>query len=181
MMSHLTGHDSPRALGAGHWTQARFKWANIIGSLSAVSFALAILVGGQAYAFRVQNLPGPGMFPTIIGTGLLALSVSWFIGAVLNRYPADDEVEPPPDRPAFVRAIASFGVVCACAFAMQPLGYPLTMAAAVMVLTILAGGRWRVALLAALVFAASTFLLVTTVLGVQLPTGILRPLLIDFL
>ena len=180
-MSHLTGRDAPLTLETGHWTQASFKWANIFGSLLTIVLALAILVGGQSYAFQVRDLPGPGMFPTVIGTGLLALSVTWFIGSLMNRYPADDEVEPPPDRPALVRATASFTVVLASAFAMQPLGYPLTMAAAVTVLTVLARGRWRTALLSGLLFAASTFLLVTTVLGVQLPTGILRPLLISFL
>ena len=184
MMSRLTGDSatkSIRTLGTGHWTQRGFKLANIIGSSICIAFAAAILVGAQSYAFRVQNLPGPGMYPTVVGVGLLGLSIAWLIGTILNRYPADDEVEPPPDRSAFIRAVASFGVVGVSAFAMQPLGYPLTMALAVFALTLLGGGRWRAAVLTGLLFATATFLLVTTLLGVQLPTGLLRPLLINLL
>lgn len=183
-MSHLTGADQTRSvktLGTGHWTQRGFKLANIIGSSLCIVFAAAILLGGQGYAFQVQNLPGPGMYPIVVGTGLLGLSVAWLIGTLLNRYPADDEVEPPPDRPAFIRAMLSFGVVAGSAFAMQPLGYPLTMAIGVFVLVLLGGGRWRAAIISGVLFAVSSFLLVTTVLGVQLPTGILRPLLVNFL
>lgn len=184
MMSPLTGDNitkSVRTLGTSHWTQRGFKLANIIGSSICIAFAIAILLGAQSYAFQVQNLPGPGMYPIVVGTGLLGLSVAWFIGTLRNRYPADDEVEPPPDRSAFIRAIATFGVVAASAFAMQPLGYPLTMAIAVFVLVILGGGRWRAAIISGLLFAVSSFLLVTTVLGVQLPTGVLRPLLVNLL
>lgn len=180
-MSHLTGPDAPIVLNTGHWNPAAFKGANIAGALATMALALAILLGGQGYAFSVRGLPGPGMFPAIIGTGLLALSVAWLVGAVLNRYPNDAEVEPPPDRPALIRTIVSFGVVCGSAFSMQSVGYPLTIAVAVIVLTILARGRWRAAVLTGILFSACSFFLVTTVLGVQLPTGILRPLLINFL
>ncbi|WP_167139321.1 tripartite tricarboxylate transporter TctB family protein [Diaminobutyricimonas sp. TR449] len=165
----------------GQWTPSQFKWANIIGASLCIAFALAILLGATGYAFQVQALPGPGMFPTVIGVGLLGLSVAWLGGSILGRYPVDEDIEPPPDRSALIRAVASFGIVCASAFAMQPLGYPLTIAVSVTVFTLLAGGGWRTALVVGPLFAASTFLLVTTLLGVQLPTGILRPLLITLL
>lgn len=183
-MSHLTGVDqtkSVRTLGTGHWTQRGFKLANIIGSAICIAFAVAILLGAQSFAFQVQNRPGPGMYPIVVGTGLLGLSVAWLVGTLLNRYPADGEVEPPPDRSAFFRAISSFGVVAASAFAMQPLGYPLTMSIAVFVLVLLGGGRWRAAIISGVLFSLSSFLLVTTLLGVQLPTGVLRPLLVNLL
>ncbi|MGO1410484.1 MAG: tripartite tricarboxylate transporter TctB family protein [Microbacterium sp.] len=184
MMSHLTGDSltkSIRTFGSGHWTKRGFKFANLIGSGVCVVFAVLILLGAKGYAFQVQNLPGPGMYPVVVGTGLLGLSVAWFVGTLLNRYPVDDEVEPPPDRSAFIRAMASFGVVTASAFAMVPLGYPITMAIAVLALVLLSGGRWRAAIISGLLFAVASFLLVTTVLGVQLPTGVLRPLLVTLL
>lgn len=183
-MSHLTGANrtkSVRTVGTGHWTEHGFKLANAIGSAVCIAFAVGILLGAQAYAFQVQNLPGPGMYPVVVGTGLLALSVAWLVGTLLNRYPVDEEVEPPPDRSAFLRALTSFAVVAMSAFAMQPLGYPLTIAVAVFCLVLLGGGGWRAAIISGLLFAVSTFILVTTVLGVQLPTGILRPLLINLL
>lgn len=188
-MSRLTGDkvlplassDAPRTLGVGHWTPRAFRIANIAGASLSVIFAASILLGSQGYAFAVGNQPGPGMYPTVVGVGLLGLSIAWLVGSILGRYAPDEEVEPPPDRSAFLRGIASFLVVGVSAFTMQPLGYPITAALAVFVLTRLGGGRWRAAVFAGLLFAVVSFLLVTTVLGVQLPTGVLRPLLIDFL
>jgi Tripartite tricarboxylate transporter TctB family len=180
-MSLHTLPDLPATTGTGHWTERGFKIANFAGSLGTIGFALMLLIGGQEYAFRVGNLPGPGMFPAVIGVALLGLGAAWFVGTILNRYRLDDEVEPPPDRSALIRAGLSFAVVCASAFAMQPLGYPVTMAFAAASLTLLGGGRWRAAILTGPLFAAATFLLVTTVLGIQLPTGILRPFLVGLL
>jgi hypothetical protein len=121
------------------------------------------------------------MFPAIIGVVLLGLGAAWFVGTVLNRYKVDAEVEPPPDRSALIRSVLSFVVVCAAAFLILPLGYPLTMALAITSLTLLGGGRWRAAVITGLLFGTTTFLLVTTLLGIQLPTGILRPLLVGLL
>lgn len=180
-MSLHTLPEQPVTTGTGHWSERGFRIANFAGSAATIGFAFLLLTAGQEYAFTVGNLPGPGMFPAIIGVSLLGLGVAWFIGTILNRYKVDDEVEPPPDRSALIRASLSFTVVCASAFMMQPLGYPLTMALAVMSLTLLGGGRWRAAVVTGPLFAAATFLLVTTVLGIQLPTGILRPLLVGLL
>jgi len=180
-MSLHTLPDQPVTTATGHWTKRGFKIANFAGAIGTMGFALMLLVSGQEYAFTVGNLPGPGMFPAVIGVALLGLGMAWFVGTALNRYSVDDEVEPPPDRSALIRAGLSFAVVCLSAFAMQPLGYPVTMALAAASLTLLGGGRWRAAALTGPVFAAATFLLVTTVLGIQLPTGILRPLLVGLL
>lgn len=181
MMSLHTLPELAVTTGHGNWSARGFRIANFAGSGGTVVFALLLLVSGREYAFTVGNLPGPGMFPAIIGVVLLGLGAAWFVGTVLNTYKVDDEVEPPPDRSALIRSVLSFAVVCAAAFVMLPLGYPLTMALAVGSLTLLGGGRWRAAAVTGLLFAATTFLLVTTLLGIQLPTGILRPFLVGLL
>jgi hypothetical protein len=180
-MSLHTLPEQPVTTGHGHWSARGFRIANFAGSTGTIGFALLLLISGQEYAFTVGNLPGPGMFPAIIGVALLGLGTAWFVGTVLNKYKVDDEVEPPPDRSALIRSALSFAVVCASAFVMLPLGYPLTMALAVSSLTLLGGGRWRSAVIIGPLFAATTFLLVTTLLGIQLPTGILRPFLVGLL
>ncbi|GAA2175931.1 hypothetical protein GCM10009846_27730 [Agrococcus versicolor] len=163
------------------WSPTGFRIANIVGAALAVALAAALLIASQEYAFRVRSLPGPAFFPVIIGVAMLGLSIAWLVLALLGRYRVDADTEPPPDRSAMVRAVASLGVVTASAFAMQPLGYPLTVAIAVAILTLLARGRLRAAIPTGLGFAVVSFLLVTTVLGVQLPTGVLRPLLVGLL
>jgi hypothetical protein len=55
------------------------------------------------------------------------------------------------------------------------------MVLAIALLTLLGGGRWRAAVITGLLFGTTTFLLVTTLLGIQLPTGILRPFLVGLL
>jgi putative tricarboxylic transport membrane protein len=176
-MSRPTEAEPAVVVHAGHWTPRGFRWANIAGAAGTVAFGAAILLAAQSYAFRVGELPGPGLFPTIVGGAVTALGAAWLVGALRNRYPLDDEVEPPPDRRALVRSLLTFLVIAVCAFALRPIGYPLTAALTVGVCTVLAGGRWRAALVTGALFAAVTFLLVTTVLGIQLPLGILRPFL----
>jgi putative tricarboxylic transport membrane protein len=176
-MSRPTEPEPVSVTTSGHWSPSGFRWANIAGALVTIVFGGAILAAAQSYSFRVGDQPGPGLFPAVVGGAVALLGVLWLLGAVRNRYPVDDEVEPPPDRPAFVRAVLTFAVIAFCAFALRPLGYPLTAAIAVGACTVLGGGRWRAAVLAGVLFAAVTFLLVTSTLGIQLPTGILRPLL----
>jgi hypothetical protein len=180
-MSRRTDAEQPPVVAGGQWSPAGFRRANAVGALATVAFALSILVASQNYAIRVGEQPGPGLFPAVVAACLLLLGGAWLIGVLRNRYQLDGDVEPPPDRSALVRAVASFAVVGACAFALRPLGYPLTIALAVSAFTVLGGARWRAAALTGPLFAAVTFLLVTSVLGIQLPTGILRPLLVGLL
>jgi putative tricarboxylic transport membrane protein len=176
-MSRPTEPDAAVVVTSGHWTPRAFRLANVLGALGIVAFGAAILLAAQSYSFRVGDQPGPGLFPSLVGGALAVLGVAWLVGALGNRYPVDDEVEPPPDRPALVRAVLTFAVIGVCAFALRPVGYPVTAAVAVGLCTVLAGGRWRAAVLTGVLFSAVSFLLVTTVLGIQLPTGILRPFL----
>jgi putative tricarboxylic transport membrane protein len=162
---------------SGHWSPAGFRLANILGALATTALGAAILLAAQSYAFRVGDQPGPGLFPAIVGGALVALGLAWLVGAIANRYQVDDEVEAPPDRPALVRSVLTFLVIGISAFTMRPLGYPITAALVVGICTFLAGGRWRAAVLTGLLFSIVSFLLVTTTLGIQLPTGILRPFL----
>lgn len=163
------------------WTPVTFRIANIVGAVLAIALAAAILLASGDFAFRVRDLPGPAFFPVVIGVALLACSVAWLVLAIVGRLRPDGETEPLPDRGALLRAGASLVVVGISAFVLQPLGYPLTLAIAVTVLVLLARGRLRAAIPTGVGFAAASFLLVTTVLSVQLPTGLLRPLLVGLL
>jgi putative tricarboxylic transport membrane protein len=176
-MSRPTEPEAAIVTVSGHWSPAAFRWANIVGAVVTVVFGGAIYLAAQSYSFKVGDQPGPGLFPAVVGGSVALMGLLWLLGAVRNRYPVDDEVEPPPDRPALLRALLTFLVIGVCAFALRPLGYPITAALTVGACTVLGGGRWRAAVLTGLVFSVATFLLVTTVLGIQLPTGILRPLL----
>lgn len=177
----LTEQAEAPATGNAQWSPTRFRLANVIGAGVVTVFAGLTLVGSFSYPYRVGDQPGPGFFPAIIAVCLLVLGVAWFAGSLANKYKVDDEVEPPPDRSALIRAGITFAVITTTPFALAPLGYPITLAFAVAAFTLLGGGRWLTAVLVGLIFPTVTFLLVTTVLGLQLPTGILRPLLVGLL
>ncbi|MCH1881899.1 tripartite tricarboxylate transporter TctB family protein [Agrococcus sp. ARC_14] len=178
----MTHEEQPKAAVAElAWTPLTFRIANIVGAVLAIALAATILLASGDFAFRVRDLPGPAFFPVVIGVALLACSVAWLVLAIIGRLRPDDDTEPPPDRQALLRAGAALAVVGVSAFVLQPLGYPLTVAIAVTVLVLLARGRLRAAIPTGVGFAVASFLLVTTALGVQLPTGVLRPLLVGLL
>jgi len=164
-----------------HWTPGRFRWANALSAVVVTAFGATIWVASGSYALWVGGLPGPGFFPGIVGICLTALGVLYLIGSLARRYPLHDDIEPPPDRRALVVSVMSVALVGLAAFVLVPIGYPVVAAGGVALLVRLAGGRWRVAVVTGVLFAAVSFLLVTTVLGIQLPTGVLRPLLIGLL
>lgn len=185
-MSLRTGNDMPEQAAAlqdhePSWTPKTFRLANILGACGAIALASAILLASGNFAFRVRDLPGPAFFPVIVGSAMLAFSIAWLVLALVRRLHPNQETEPPSDAEALIRAAAALVVVGISAFVLQPLGYPLTVAIAVTVLVVIARGRWLVGLISGVAFAALSFLLVTTALGVQLPTGILRPLLVGLL
>lgn len=164
-----------------HWTPNRFRWANTFSAVVVTAFGATLWFVSGSYALWVGGLPGPGFFPGIVGAGLTILGVVYFIGAEARRYPLHDDVEPPPDRRALMASALSLAILALAAFALVPVGYPVVASVGVALLVRLAGGRWRTAVVGGVFFAAASFLLVTTVLGIQLPTGVLRPLLIGLL
>jgi hypothetical protein len=174
-MSRPTEVEPAVVVHSAHWTPAGFRLANVLGALATVGLGATIFLAAQSYALRVGDQPGPGLYPTIVGVALIALGGAWFVGVVTNRYPVDDDVESPPDRAALVRSVLTFFLIGCAAFALRPLGYPITAAVVVGVCIVLAGGRWRAAVLTGVLFSAVSFLLVTSTLGIQLPSGILRP------
>lgn len=166
---------------SAHWTPRRFRGMNALTAVAVTGLAVAICLGARAYPLWVGGLPGPGLFPMVVGSLLGTLGVAYLIGSVTGRYHVHADTEPPPDARALRRSVVSLVVLGAAAFALVPLGYPLTAAIAATTWIILAGGRRRTAVLGGILFAATSFVLVTTVLGIQLPTGVLRPVLIDLL
>jgi len=166
---------------SAQWTPGRFRWANALSAVVVTAFGATIWFASGSYALWVGGLPGPGFFPGIVGFCLTALGVLYLIGSLARRYPLHDEVEPPPDRRALVTSALSVAIMGLTAFVLVPIGYPIVAALGVALLVRLAGGSWRTAVVSGVLFAAATFLLVTTALGIQLPTGVLGPLLTGLL
>ncbi|GAB3263753.1 tripartite tricarboxylate transporter TctB family protein [Arthrobacter pigmenti] len=158
------------------WSPAAYFRANLAGALASTGFGIAIIIAASGYDFTVGQLPGPGMYPMLIGIAMTVLGTIWVMGTWIGRYPPDAETGSPPERNALVRSLLAVLIIVGFVFALRPLGYPISSAVLVSVLVLLGRGTVRKALLSGPLFAIASYLLVTTALGVPLPLGILEPL-----
>ncbi|MDF2824969.1 MAG: Tripartite tricarboxylate transporter TctB family, partial [Mycobacterium sp.] len=158
-----------------HWTPRAFRLVNVFSAVAVTALGAATTFSSRNYPLWVGGLPGPGLFPGVVGASILVLGLIYLVEAVRNPHQPHLETEPPPDRSALIRSALSVAVLAASAFALVPIGYPIVAAAGVAALIRLAGGRWITAVVTGILFSVITFLLVTTTLGIQLPLGVLRP------
>lgn len=159
------------------WAPAPFFWANLAGALVFTGLGIAIIIAAQGYSFTVGELPGPGMYPMLVGIAMTVLGAIWAIGTCIGRYPPDAETGSPPERDALLRSLLAILMIVGFVFALRPIGYPISSAVLGFVLVLLGKGSLRKALLFGPLFAIASYLLVTTALGVPLGLGILEPYL----
>lgn len=168
----------PAALVSEHrWPGRSLYWANLAGALATLVFGGLVLVSSRAYQVRVGALPGPGMYPRLVGWGIVILAVVWLAQAVRSGSGVQTASEPVPDKTAFVRGVLSLALIFAFAFVLRPVGYLLSTFGLVTLLVLLASGSRRKAFVTGTAFAVGTQLLVTTGLGIPLPLGVLEPFL----
>lgn len=164
-----------------HWNPRAFRLVNVLSAAAVTGLGAAITFSSRNYPLWVGGLPGPGLFPGVVGISIFALGLLYLVEAVRRPHQPHLETEPPPDRSALTRSGLSVAVLVIGAFALVPIGYPIISALCVAALVRLARGRWMVACSTGILFSVITFLLVTTTLGIQLPTGVLRPFLVGLL
>jgi putative tricarboxylic transport membrane protein len=162
----------------------------ILGVIVAALGAYALFLAMNLTLFSKEHVPGPGLFPTLIASGMLVLGV---LLATLStrdlvrwrhRVPADEPVADPlaeivESGPSQPRRVLRAGSVFACYAVTMPLMTILGFvpAAAVLVFLVLFGveGRrnWR-ALAAAVLIPVAAFFLFVHLLTIQLPTGLIE-------
>ena len=159
------------------------------GDLGVALVLLAVAVGALALATGMPTgtlaEPGPGVFPLGISACLLAVSLGLVVRALLLPKPA----EPPPDSsPApesggdeseiqvghrliwiSLAALALFGLL------LEPLGFPIS--AALFMAALLRNFStlgWLRSILGAIAAAAISWYFFVSLLGVNLPLGLLQ-------
>lgn len=183
MTSHPTATEHsadvgmPTATSLHSWPGRSLCFANIAGAVVTLGFGALVLYASGAYQVRVGALPGPGMYPRIVGWGIVVLAALWLIRSIRERFALEADTEPAPDRAALVRGALSLAAIFAFAFALRPLGYLLSALTLVTALVVLAQGSRRKAIVTGIAFAVGSQLLVTVGLGIPLPLGVLEPLL----
>lgn len=141
---------------------------------SGIFFMLALYIAAKSLTdlqFYTRLGPGPGFFPFCLAIGLGLLSISMFYTATFgDRHPlAADFV---PDRAGLARIAAIIFAVGVVVFAMEPVGFRLTMFAFVMFLLFAFGNR-NIVLMLVIASAGSfgIFALFVDLLKVTLPIG----------
>ena len=141
----------------------------------AAFLLLAVWVAWQALKMRFYSHlgPGPGFFPFFLALALGIVSLAMIVQATIG------ESEPMPaeffpDRRGVLRVLAVFVALALTAALLEPLGFRLTMFAALVFLLVALGQQsWIVTLAVATAGSFGAFLLFDRWLRVALPTGFL--------
>lgn len=149
----------------------------VAGSL-AVVFGVGVVLYVRGFPSLPGGLPGPALFPGIIGALFAAfgaaLVVQWFRRRRGFAPPqgADEAPPPPVSRRQALNASAVVAAVLAYILVVDVLGFAVTMALLLLGLMLLLGARVLVAVAASVVTTGLLVLLFQYVLLVPLPTGL---------
>ena len=149
---------------AGSWRRGEVA----VGlALAGLGIAVAVLAAGMPGG--TLALPGPGFAPAAVGVLLAIVGLGCAIRALV---PTDA-----PDAPLRVGTSAVWGsllTLAATAVAFEPLGAPLTLAAAMAALFRLIGGYSALRCLGyGAIAAAAAWIVFARLLGIGLPAGVL--------
>lgn len=155
------------------------KVSDLVSGLLVAILGLAVIAIARGFPAPLQGGVGPSLFPTILGSILLACGLLIAGGAL-----AGGHAFPLGYRPAWTRnpraalAVASVPLaIVVFAAGMGTAGFLATMASVLFPLLVVFGIRWPTALATALITTVALHLLFSQVLRVPLPRGIIEELI----
>lgn len=138
------------------------------GASALLGFSVFYLVHAVRLPLGSAEQPGPGMFPVLVGTVLLACSTAFLIQGAGRR--AVSAGVPPGEAQRRVAGVT--GAMVAFCLALPRDGYGLAVLGLLIVLLRLLGARrWTVIVVVALLATAGSYYLFAVMLGVPLPAG----------
>ena len=173
--------------------------SDLVTGVVSVAVGVVVIPYGAGMPDIRENIPGPGLFPMMIGGFLVVLGVTLILTTVLRRRRTDAPDEPLPraEQPAAVAAQAGgaelvstdagaegprrwingavvLGAVLFYALAASTLGFLSTMTVVVAAILLVLRTRWWLALLTGVVTSLVLWGLFEQALLVQLPDGLLK-------
>jgi putative tricarboxylic transport membrane protein len=145
---------------------------DLAGGLISAAVGAAVLLHVRTFPGLPDGTPGPALFPGIVGALLLVFGLVLAVRAVLTRG-RDVAPDAPAAEGGVVRALAVLGFVVAYFLLAETVGFILTMAVLLFLLTWLLGVRPLVAAACAVGTTAVIVLLFRELLLVPLPIGLL--------
>lgn len=145
---------------------------DLAGGLIAAVLGAAVLLHVRTFPELPDGQPGPALFPGIVGALLLVFGLVLAVRALLTRgRPVAPGAPVAPGGP--LRAFAVVGFVVAYFLLAEVVGFIVTMAVLLFLLTWLLGGKPLVAAVSAAVTTGVIVLLFRELLLVPLPVGLL--------
>lgn len=174
--------------------------SDLVTGVLSVAVGVVVIPYGAGMPDIREGIPGPGLFPMMIGGFLVVLGATLILTTLLRRRRPDVADEPLP-QPAAVDAQADaqpdgaelvstdagaegprrwvngavvLGAVLFYALAASTLGFLITMTVVVGAILLVLRTRWWVALLTGVVTSLALWGLFEQALLVQLPDGLLK-------
>ena len=147
--------------------------ALLIVSLCFLLLGIAYLADTSKLPLGSAAKPGAGLFPLLVGTSLLGLSLILFIRSLQGKGILEKDQEPFPEGRDRRRVLAVAVTLALFGLLLNPLGYGLCSAALMAAILRLLGLRsWGRIVLISFVTAALSFCLFDFLLGIPLPKGV---------
>jgi putative tricarboxylic transport membrane protein len=161
----------------GFWA----RWGELFVAAGVLALGIVILVGAQDIRLRSGVVVSPRIFPQIVGTVLVVLSIWYALDIV--RAPnlggaGEDDEDVDPNAPTNWMVIGILAVaLVAYAVLMRPAGFIIASTILFTISTWAMGSRaWARNAVIGLVLAVGVYLLFSRWLGVRLPAGWLEGL-----
>jgi putative tricarboxylic transport membrane protein len=142
----------------------------VSGAVVAV-FGAFVVIQSLQLSFYIEEIPGPGFFPALVGIALIGLG-AWLVVTRL-RAPRDTaDGFALPSRQQATRSLSLWVTVLAAALLVGPLGFPLAMFLLVgTILFVLERRRGLGPVLTTILIPLLSWLLFAELLQVPLPAG----------
>lgn len=139
-----------------------------IAAVSAVAFMGQIVEPPKVLLGQMLTSISPSLFPTLVLSTLAALTAALFF--LSKNAPESKTEEDRLDATAIRRGVMFFGCMLLYALTMEPIGFYLSSALVIVLVSLLTGNRiyWQIACLA-FVGPAALYLMATRLLAVSLP------------
>ncbi|MFJ4029557.1 tripartite tricarboxylate transporter TctB family protein [Paenarthrobacter sp. NPDC089989] len=150
-----------------------YRRANQIAGAAVALLGGALTYGGLSLGLTSRGVPGPGLFPTIIGTLLMVLGVALFLIALTGRLDRSEDTAV-PDRIGVRRILVTLLASAIFVWAVLWVGYLIAMTLFVFALLTFVGGRKQVnSALIAVIFGVGSYFAFKFGLGLPLPMSAL--------
>ena len=144
------------------------NWREQVPAFVWLGVGSAIAIGAYNLGIGAVNNPGPGLFPFVIGLGMVLLSVSIIATSIGTT--AAPTTAPTPRQT--LTTLAVIGALVFYALALERIGFVLcTILFLFGLLTVLGRYGWLVAATASVGMTAGSYLIFTTLLKLHLPSG----------